>query len=623
MTWLRKRSLRFKISFAIIVGLTAIFSIVRYGVSQYLQSNLWNYQVNSALDLNTSIALQLEELMVANEWDKVPLMLKKMSNKSWRTEINDIALFNDQYKLVAFEGEFLMDNPVQQTDVEVSDLKDPACWVCHEIPPEERPTMVLLNINGQEVMRNSVPLYNKAECNVCHGTENLVLGDSIIDINLSSYRKTSSLVLAGITGGGILAIIAIAVLLSFSINKIMLQPIGDLLKAIQTVLRGDYNPTIRVRSEDEIGKLSLAFISLTDQLRSFIGNLEQKVVDRTNTLEQRSIQLRSAVSIGGQAIAMRNLDDLTEKITQIISNEYEFQIVNLFLIDDQNENLVLVGSNNEIGTNLISSGLRVNLKEKGFLQMVIANGEAAAFPSDKEGSSIHNLFEYFKSPYGFAVPLKIGKNNIGLLDIQGITISSFSEDDLVSIQLLANQIAVAVDNARLLSENKDNLMQLESVIGAATYDAWSKRISQRVNSFKYSSTGTVKETQPKSKEIALEESSKTNTIETQISLKGQKIGIITVNRAKDNPWQESEQLLMDDIASQVALALENARILEAAQRKAAQELVISELSATPETDSILRNAAEILGKLLGNSKVTVKLQSNDEGSDSFEKSEDK
>jgi nitrate/nitrite-specific signal transduction histidine kinase len=542
-------------------------------------------------------------------------MLKNMSNKSWRTSIDNIAIYNDQNKLVAFEGGFDNENPVNRVDLEVTDLNDPACWVCHEIPVENRPTMVLININGQQVMRNSVPLYNKTECNECHAPDNKVLGDSIIDIDLTSYQRTSSLILSSVAGLGLLAILTITLLLSYLINKIMLQPIDDLLKATQTVLAGNYNPSIRIRSNDELGKLGLAFVTMTDQLRNFIGNLEQIVADRTNALEKRSNQLRSVVHIGNQAIANRNLKDIINLMVQTISSEYEYKYVNIFLLDDLNENLVLVGSNDKVGENLIHAGLKVDLNEEGFMQSVIDSGEATFFLTDPNKKITHNLFEYFKSTYGIVLPLKIGNKKMGLLDLHGDLNTQFSDDDLVSMQLLSNQIAVAIDNAMLLSENKQNLDRLESVMGSITFEQWRNKLSKKSESFKYITPGIIENNTQNGTTSEMSASSKSsNRIESQISLRGQIIGKISISRANNFAWLESEKLLVDIVASQVALALENARILEDAQQKAAQEQVIVDLSRTPETEAILRTTAEILGKLLSDSKVTVRLQSNSEDS---------
>jgi hypothetical protein len=122
MKWWQTRGLRFKITSLISLSLLAVFGLAFWGVYKYLQADLWNNQVNSALDLNITASLQLEELMITNQWAKVPSMLQNLGKKPWRAAVDDIAIYNDQYKMVAFVGGFQTNNPIQQSDVEVTDI---------------------------------------------------------------------------------------------------------------------------------------------------------------------------------------------------------------------------------------------------------------------------------------------------------------------------------------------------------------------------------------------------------------------------------------------------------------------------------------------------------------------
>jgi GAF domain-containing protein/HAMP domain-containing protein len=610
--WWQTRGLRFKIISLIIVSLVFVFGIVFWAIYNYLQTDLWNNQVNAALDLNITTSLQLEELMITNQWNKVPTMLQNLGKKPWRAAVDDIAIYNDQNKMMAFVGGFQTNNPFQRSDVEVTDINDPTCWVCHKLPLDQRPTSIVLTINNQQVLRNSVPLYNKPECEVCHSPENKVLGDSIIDISLSKYQQTSALILAGVSGGGVLTILVITIFLYFLVNRILISPIGDLLNATQTVVQGNYNPEISIKSSDEIGKLSQAFLSMTGQLRNLIGNLEQRVVERTNALEHRSNQLRLAVNIGSQAISYRDKTDLVKQTAFLIAKSYDYPEVNIFLLDDSNENLILVAASSVPGNNLIADHFKISLTGLGFIQGIVSNGEANIITPNSPGSSVHDLADIMPSESCLAIPLKIGKRIIGVLDLHGSQNTIFNNDDLMSMQLLANQISIGIDNANLFAQNQDNLNQLEASMAASTYEHWAKKIGKKSDSFKYTSAGVVEIRSQSSNKILPSDPESTrneNRMDIPITLRGQKIGKITLSRSKDLAWLDSDKLVAMDISNKVALALENARLLEETQLRAAQEQVINNLSSsfsrTFDLDSLLQAAVRQLHQLPDVTDVSV------------------
>jgi K+-sensing histidine kinase KdpD len=102
-----------------------------------------------------------------------------------------------------------------------------------------------------------------------------------------------------------------------------------------------------------------------------------------------------------------------------------------------------------------------------------------------------------------------------------------------------------------------------------------------------------------------------------IKLHNQKIGEITVRRKdKTDDWNPREKAMLEEIAAQIGLALENARLLDDAQQRAIRERTISEIAAhigsAHDVDAILRMTAQEIGKAIGNSEVTVHIRGKDE-----------
>ena len=201
------------------------------------------------------------------------------------------------------------------------------------------------------------------------------------------------------------------------------------------------------------------------------------------------------------------------------------------------------------------------------------------------------------------MPLTVRNKVIGVLDIQSYDQDAFNQDDLNTLQAMADQVALAIDNDRLLAESQTALRQLQEMTSESTYRTWKARLSRKSHGYVYTPSGVSTFTnfdQP------LESVKVANPLEDlliiPISLRNSKIGQITLKRrGKNSKWSEREQQLGNQIANQVALALENARLLEETQLRAAREQTISNMSSrfgqTTDMDTLLKLAVQELHQL--------------------------
>jgi GAF domain-containing protein len=213
-----------------------------------------------------------------------------------------------------------------------------------------------------------------------------------------------------------------------------------------------------------------------------------------------------------------------------------------------------------------------------------------------------------------AIPLTARGNVLGVLDIQSTEVSAFQQDDVEMLQTLADQIGLAIQNARLISQSQDALQKLESSTSENTRRVWRERMSGSKHSYRYAhmvlSAIQAPETIPGNGEDTT-----TNPLRIPITLRGEKLGTIVLQRSADITWSETERSLANEIAGQVGLALENARLLEEAQRRAAQEQSMSELadklSRSLDPDILLQTAIRELHQLPNVSGVSVYLASSE------------
>jgi GAF domain-containing protein len=195
---------------------------------------------------------------------------------------------------------------------------------------------------------------------------------------------------------------------------------------------------------------------------------------------------------------------------------------------------------------------------------------------------------------------------IGVLDIQSTKPEAFTQSDIAIFQTMADQIAVAIENVRLLSDSQLIISQLESFSREQTRESWKYYHRTGKSSFYYSPTGI----HPVADEPVLEEDDK--IIEVPLSVRGQLIGKITLKRKSDSlEWTKQEQGVAEEVAAQTALALDNARLIEQTQNRAGREQAIASIAnkvrETLDLQAILRTSAREIQRALNLEEAEIRL----------------
>jgi GAF domain-containing protein len=202
-----------------------------------------------------------------------------------------------------------------------------------------------------------------------------------------------------------------------------------------------------------------------------------------------------------------------------------------------------------------------------------------------------------------ALPLLIRDRLLGVLDIQSDKPQAFNAGDIDVLQTLANQIAVAIENARLLDESQATLQQLEAVTGMRTREAWRQKLQGKGRAFTYTPLGL---------RAGNLSNATGNTLTVPLLLRGQKIGDIAIARKGNAALNKNEADLIAEVANQASQAIDNIRLLEEATQRANQEEIISRLagkfSQSLDTDTLLQTAVRELAQLPDVSNATVFLK---------------
>jgi GAF domain-containing protein len=226
-----------------------------------------------------------------------------------------------------------------------------------------------------------------------------------------------------------------------------------------------------------------------------------------------------------------------------------------------------------------------------------------------------------------AVPLRVSGTVIGVLDVQSKETNAFSQEDISVLATLADQIAIAIENARLFGETKRALNDSRLMFEKYTQQEWSSFARQvRPSGFLFDGKHIVP-LDSHSKRDPIKAAVQTGRLSMEttsariaipIKLRGQTIGVLDL-RAKNGqrPWKQDEIAMLEAAAERAALALENARLIESAQRRAARERAIgdiaSRIGAVSNLEAILQTAVEELGRKIGGAaEVTLEISPSDE-----------
>lgn len=389
-----------------------------------------------------------------------------------------------------------------------------------------------------------------------------------------------------------------------------LLPIKNITETASAIASGDLSRIAPINSEGEFGLLANAFNSMTNQLRELIANLERRVSDRTHEIEKHALQLEVAAQVASEAAAIHDLEQLLDHTVHLISDRFDFYHAGIFLIDDTGRYAVLRAASSDGGRRMLARGHKLEVGEKGIVGYVAGKGEP------RIALNVGEDIKYFDNPdmprtrSEMALPLIVRQEITGVLDVQSTKASAFTQDDINVLQILADQIALALDNARLLAESMQAFNELEKVYKQEFKLAWFERLANQKISYSYDRFGIHKNSS--SPLSSIEENEDPHILKLPLSFRDLSLGSVTLRRANDQPpWSIDDVQMVKTTISQIVLALENARLMEEIRRHAHEEETLNKISANAHSsldlETVMKKAVKDIGYALGAQKVQIRL----------------
>ncbi len=337
------------------------------------------------------------------------------------------------------------------------------------------------------------------------------------------------------------------------------------------------------------------------KLQGLNTKLEDQIKDQKKRLQKSGEQLAAISNLSYAAASIQDLDELLKSSTNLISKNFGFNQVAIFLLDDTGNRIFLRAANSTEGKEKIERGYALSIDSNSIVSNVVKNQT----PFSSQTSQHDTQPEV-------AVPLMVGRRLIGVLDIQSNQDGIFSQEDIMIVTTLGDILAVAIENTGLMETTRNALIESVQSFQLNVKQAWHQQ-SKRLDQLEYQYQNGEIITDHKRGPDQDSNGNTKNRLSIPLFVRGQKIGVLDIEPKQNlRKWTKDEIALVEAAADRTALTLENARLLDDSQRRANREQVIGDISTkittTTDTETILQTAVLELGRQIGDAKVSIEIE---------------
>lgn len=360
---------------------------------------------------------------------------------------------------------------------------------------------------------------------------------------------------------------------------------------------------------------------LTDQLAAQQASLEERVIDRTADVERRNAQLETAAGLARDAAAIQDLEELLVHTAQLITERFGFYHAGIFLLDESGDYAALRAASSEGGQRMLAQGHRLRVGQVGLVGYVTQYGQPR-IALDVGADAV--FFDNPDLPYTrseMALPLSARGRVIGALDVQSRDAGAFGEQDIEILQIMADQIALAISNAQLFRQVQESLEAERRAFGELSRQAWLEQIrGRRELGGRHDPRGALGIDHRPSHglrkaltdgETVVAQDGPMAVAAVPIQVRGNVIGTINAYKPEGTTWTDEEIGLLETLTGQLDLALESARLYQETRQRAAHERIVAEVTSqmrqSLDLESVVKTAAVQIRQALALDDLVIQL----------------
>lgn len=416
-----------------------------------------------------------------------------------------------------------------------------------------------------------------------------------------------------------------------------------------------------IKNEHAFNEDDLKFFSaVTGQVAGVINNVH--LLDES---QNRAIQLETAAEIARDISGSLNLDELLIKAVNFIRERFDFYHASIFLHDLPGEFAVIREATGDAGAQMKRAGYKIGIGSKSIVGFVSSQGQQLVVDDTAKDATYYAnpLFPDTRSEA--ALPLKVGERIMGVLDVQSIHAYAFTEDKLRSLQILTDQVAIAVVNTELFAETQEHLSQhrllhhitttaasgstleeaLENAVGGLQVTLGGDRVSillvnrekntleikasigyaENITSLRVpvgnGITGwaaahkrilRVRDVSEDPRYIQISSNTRSE-LAIPLVYRNELLGILNVESELIDAYTENDEEMLGTLGGSLAAIIANARLLEQIRIQAERERLIYEVTSrirrSTDIQSILNTTASELTRLTGAQYTKIQITS--------------
>jgi GAF domain-containing protein len=362
------------------------------------------------------------------------------------------------------------------------------------------------------------------------------------------------------------------------------------------------------------------------ELEATRASLEARVEERTRELARRAGYLEATATVAHDAASVLNLQEMLDRVAALISERLGFYHTAVYLTDATGEWAELQAASGTWGKRMVARRHRVPVSGKGIVPYAIGRGEPRIALDAGADAVFLNNPDLADTRSEAALPLRARGQIIGALDVHSDQPQAFEQEDIVALQTLADQVGLAISNARLFQQAQESLEAERRAYGQLSGEAWEEMLRVNPNLGYLFSQGALArlENRPAGPHSAPGQVENGNgdvppsqmqelpELRLRVQARGNVIGTISAHKPDQaGTWTPEEIVLLETLAEQLGTALESARLYQDTQRRATRERLIGEVTAhmreTLDVEAVLKTAVGEVRQALGLEKVLVRL----------------
>ena len=170
--------------------------------------------------------------------------------------------------------------------------------------------------------------------------------------------------------------------------------------------------------------------------------------------DRRALHLETASLVGRRMTSLLDLDSLLTEVVKLIRAKFGYYHANLFLVDEETWEIALKESDGPSAQWMKARGVRLKIGQEGITGWVASSGQTLVCNDVRQEPRYVQIELLPETQAELAVPLRVGERIVGVLDVQSDRPDAFDQGDVTALEILGNEVGIAIENARLFQETK-------------------------------------------------------------------------------------------------------------------------------------------------------------------------